>query len=129
MVCTRSRKLCAAGSDHCATEKLENLAANGLLEVGNRYSTKGDLPNAEHYWTGQFSLHANKGRLTEHRGLTNLGGLYIQTLRIDEGLRMVQQAFEYFQQENYPRIAGQCLTQIGRGYRRKGECAAAEGAE
>ena len=107
-------------------KKLENLAANGLLEVGNSYSTKGDLPNAQHYWTQAIQLaRANKGRLTEHRGLTNLGGLYIQTLRIDEGLRMVQQAFEYFQQENYPRIAGQCLTQIGRGHRRKGEYAAA----
>ena len=108
-------------------KKLENLAANGLLEVGNSYSTKGDLPNAERYWTEAIQLaRANKGRLTEHRGLTNLGGLYIQTLRIDEGLRMVQQAFEYFQQENYPRVAGQCLTQIGRGQRRKGEYAAAQ---
>jgi serine/threonine protein kinase len=110
-------------------KKLENLAANGLLEVGNSYSTKGDLTNAEHYWIQAIQLaRANKGRLTEHRGLTNLGGLYIQNLRIDEGLRMVQQAFEYFQQENYPRIAGQCLTQIGRGYRRKGEYAAAQDA-
>ena len=58
--------------------------------------------------------------------MSNLGGLYIQTLRIDEGLRMVQQALEYFQQENYPRIAGTCLTQIGRGYRRKGDYAAAQ---
>jgi serine/threonine protein kinase len=110
-------------------KKLENLAANGLLEVGNSYSTKGDLPKAEQYWTQAIQLaRANKGRLTEHRGLTNLGGLYIQTLRIDEGLSMVQQAFEFFQQENYPRIAGQCLTQIGRGYRRKGEYAAAQDA-
>ncbi len=107
-------------------KNLENLAANGLLEVGNSYSTKGDLPKAEQYWTQAIQLaRVNKGRLTEHRGLTNLGGLYIQTLRIDEGLRMVQQAFAYFQQENYPRIAGQCLTQIGRAYRRKGEYAAA----
>ncbi|HET9479968.1 MAG TPA: serine/threonine-protein kinase, partial [Pyrinomonadaceae bacterium] len=90
-------------------KNLENLAANGLLEVGNSYSTKGDLPKAEQYWTQAIQLaRVNKGRLTEHRGLTNLGGLYIQTLRIDEGLRMVQQAFAYFQQDNYPRIAGQC---------------------
>ncbi|HEU4875785.1 MAG TPA: tetratricopeptide repeat protein, partial [Pyrinomonadaceae bacterium] len=110
-------------------KNLENLAANGLLEVGNSYSTKGDLPKAEQYWTQAIQLaRVNKGRLTEHRGLTNLGGLYIQTLRIDEGLRMVQQAFAYFQQENYPRIAGQCLTQIGRAYRRKGEYAAAQDA-
>jgi len=58
--------------------------------------------------------------------MANLGGLYMQTLRIDEGMRLVQQAFEFFQQENYPRIAGTCLSQIGRGYRRKGDYAAAQ---
>ncbi|HJS25122.1 MAG TPA: tetratricopeptide repeat protein [Pyrinomonadaceae bacterium] len=110
-------------------KRLENLAASGLLEIGNAFSAKGDLPNAEQYWNQAIQLaRANKGKLTEHRGLTNLGGLYIQTLRIDEGLRMVQQAFEFFQQENYPRTAGQCLTQIGRAYRRKGEYAAAQDA-
>jgi len=107
--------------------QLENLAAGGLLELGNSFSAKGDLPKAEQYFTQAIQFaRANKGKLVEHRGLTNLGGLYIQTLRIDEGLRMVQQGFDYFQQENYPRIAGQCLTQIGRGYRRKGDYAAAQ---
>ena len=108
-------------------KQLENLTASGLLELGNAFSAKGDLPKAEQYWKQAIQIaHASKGKLVEHRGLTNLGGLYIQTLRIDEGLGMVQQAFEYFQQENYPRIAGQCLTQIGRGHRRKGEYAAAQ---
>ena len=108
-------------------KQLENLTANGLLELGNAFSAKGDLAKTEHYFNQAIQIaHANKGKLTEHRGLTNLGGLYIQTLRIDDGLRMVQQAFEYFQQENYPLIAGQCLTQIGRGHRRKGEYAAAQ---
>ena len=106
--------------------RLENLTAGGLLELGNAFSAKGDLSKAEQYFNQAIQFaRANKGKLVEHRGLSNLGGLYIQTLRIDEGMRMVQQAFEYFHQENYPRIAGQCLTQIGRGYRRKGDYAAA----
>jgi serine/threonine protein kinase/Tfp pilus assembly protein PilF len=107
--------------------QLENLTAGGLLELGNAFSTKGDLQKAEHYFTQAIQFaRANKGKLVEHRGLTNLGGLYIQTLRIDEGLRMVQQGCDYFQQENYLRLAGQCLTQIGRAYRRKGDYAAAQ---
>lgn len=108
-------------------KQLENLTASGLLELGNAFSAKGDVAKAEQYFNQAIQFaRANKGKLGEHRGLTNLGGLYIQTLRIDEGMRMVQQAFEYFQQENYPRIAGQCLTQIGRGHRRKGDYAAAQ---
>src|SRR5215216_2118537 len=108
-------------------KQLENLTAGGLLELGNVFSGKGDYEKAEYYFKQAIQFaSANKGRLQEHRGMANLGGLYIQTLRIDEGMRLVQQAFEFFQQENYPRIAGTCLSQIGRGYRRKGDYAAAQ---
>jgi len=108
-------------------KQLENMTASGLLELGNAFSAKGDYAKAEHYFNQALQFaHANKGRLREARALTNLGGLYIQTLRIDEGLRMAEQALTFFQQENYPRLAGICLSHIGRGRRRKGEYAAAQ---
>jgi len=108
-------------------KQLENLTASGLLELGNAFSARGDVQKAEQYFNQAIQFaRANKGRLQEHRGMSNLGGLYIQTLRIDEGLRMVQQALDFFEEENYPRIAGTCLSQIGRGYRRKGDYAAAQ---
>ncbi len=107
--------------------RLENLTAAGLLELGNSFSTKGELARAEHYFDQAIQIaRANKGRLSEARGMSNLGGLYIQTLRIDEGLRYVQQALDFFKQENYPRLAATCLSQIGRGNRRKGEYAEAQ---
>lgn len=107
--------------------QLENLTAGGLLELGNAFSAKGDYEKTEQYFRQAIQFaQVNKGRLGEAKGLTNLGGLYIQTLRIDEGLRMARQALEFFQQENYPRLAGTCLTHIGRGYRRKGEYAASQ---
>ncbi|HEU4770156.1 MAG TPA: tetratricopeptide repeat protein, partial [Pyrinomonadaceae bacterium] len=105
---------------------LENLTAGGLLELGNTFSTQGDLNKAEQYFKQAIQFaQANKGRLREARGLSNLGGLYIQTLRIDEGLRMVQQAYDFFQSNNHPRSVASCLTQIGRGQRRKGDYTAA----
>ncbi|HEY6802536.1 MAG TPA: tetratricopeptide repeat protein [Pyrinomonadaceae bacterium] len=100
---------------------LENLAAGGLLEVGNSYSGRGDFKKAEEYFNQAIQFaQANKGRLREARGLLNLGGLYIQTLRVDDGLKLVQQAMQFFQENNYPRNVSLCLTQIGRGNRRKG---------
>ena len=101
--------------------QLENLATAGLLELGNSFSSKGNVERAEFYFSQviQFA-RANKGRLREARGLSNLGGLYIQTSRVDEGVTMVQQALEYFQQANYQRSVGICLTQLARGHRRKG---------
>jgi len=108
-------------------KQLENLATSGLLELGNSFSSQGNIEKAEFYFGQviQFA-RANKGRLREARGLLNLGGLYIQTSRVDEGVKMVQQALDYFQQSNYPRSVGICLTQLARGHRRKADFAAAE---
>jgi serine/threonine protein kinase/Tfp pilus assembly protein PilF len=100
---------------------LENLVAAGLLELGNSFNSRGDFARAEEYFKEAIQFaHANKGRLREARAKVNLGGQYIQTLRVDEGLQLVQEALVFFQQGNYARNVSQCLTQIGRGYRRKG---------
>jgi tetratricopeptide (TPR) repeat protein len=108
-------------------KQLENLAAGGLLELGNAFSAKGDYAKAEQYFNQALQFaRANKGRLREAMLLTNLGGLYIRTQRIDDGLRMAEQALTFFQQENYPRQAVTCLSHIGRGRRRKGDYAAAQ---
>jgi serine/threonine protein kinase/Tfp pilus assembly protein PilF len=108
-------------------KQLENLTAGGLLQLGNAFNAKGDYQKAEHYFNQAIQFaRANKGRLNEARGMSNLGGVYMQTLRIDEGLRLVQQALAYFQQENHPLMASTSLGQLGRGYRRKGDYAAAQ---
>ncbi len=107
-------------------KQLENLTAGALLQLGNSFSGRGDYKKAESYFNQAIQFaRANKGRFRENMGLSNLGGLYIQTLRIDDGMRLVQQALTFFEQGNYPRNVGYCLTQIGRGYRRKGEYSAA----
>lgn len=108
-------------------KQLENLAAGGLLELGNSFSSQGNDAKAEFYFNQAIQFaRANKGRLREARGLSNLGGLYIKTSRVDEGVKMVQQALDFFQQANYPRSVGICLTQLTRGYRRQGDFASAE---
>ena len=108
-------------------KQLENLAAGSLLELGNAFSAKGDYAKAEQYFNQALQIAStNKGRLREARAQTNLGGLYIRTLRIDEGLRLAEEALAFFQQENYPRDAVTCLSHIGRGRRRKGDYAAAQ---
>ena len=105
---------------------LENLAASGLLEVGNSYSSKQDFKNAEQYFNQAIQLaRANKGRVGEAKGMANLAGVYISTLRVDQGLEMAQQALNFFQQHNYPASAFICLTHMVRGYRRKGDYPAA----
>ena len=107
-------------------KNLENLAAAGLLELGNSFQSKQNYEKAEHYFSQAVQLaRANKGRFAEAQGMSNLGGVYIYTLRVDQGLELVQQAMNFFQQENYPSSVALCLTQIARGYRRKGDYDAA----
>jgi len=107
-------------------KQLGNLQASALLELGNAFSGK-DESKAESYFTQALQVaKANKGRLREGMALTNLGSLYLRTLRIDDGLRHAEQALTIFQQDNYPRQAVDCLSHIGRGRRRKGDYAAAQ---
>src|SRR5215212_1667337 len=107
-------------------KQLENLAAGGLLELGNAFLAKQDYENAEHYFNEAIPLaHANKARVREMSAISNLGAVYIATLRVDEGLQLVKQVLDFFLQGNYPRNVNFCLTQMGRGYRRKGDYAAA----
>jgi serine/threonine protein kinase/Flp pilus assembly protein TadD len=107
-------------------KQLENLAAGGLLELGNAASSRQDYTTAERHFERAIQLaRANKGRVREMGAMLNLGGLYISTLRVDDGLRYVQQALDFFRQGNYPNSVGLCLTHIGRGNRRKGDYAAA----
>ncbi len=108
-------------------KQLENLTAGSLLELGNTFLAKGDYEKAESYFNQAIQIaRANKGRLREAVGISNLSGVYIQTLRIDDGLRLALQALQFFQQENYPRNAFLCLTHIARAYRRKGDYTAAQ---
>ncbi|HYK20798.1 MAG TPA: tetratricopeptide repeat protein [Pyrinomonadaceae bacterium] len=110
-------------------KQLENLTAGALLELGNTFSNKGDLEKAESYFRQAILIaRANKGRLRENRALANLGALYIEVRRLDEGMPMVQQALAYFQQENYLPYAVICLGHIARANRRKGDYAAAQDA-
>ena len=105
---------------------LENLAALGLLEVGNSYSAKQDFKNAEQYFTQAMLLaRNNKGRVGEAKAMANLSGVYISTLRVDQGLEVAQQALTFFQEKNYPISAFSCLTNMVRGFRRRGDYAAA----
>ncbi len=107
-------------------KKLENLAAAGLLELGNSFQSRQDYEKAEHYFSQAVQLaRANKGRFAEAQGMSNLGGVYIYTLRVDQGLELVNHALNFFQQENYPASVSLCLTQLARGYRRKGDYPAA----
>ena len=81
------------------SKQLENLTAGGLLELGNTFSTQGDLKKAEHYFNQAIQFaQANKGRVREARGLSNLGVCTFKPPH-RRGIALVQQALDFFQRE------------------------------
>src|SRR5262249_45907558 len=108
--------------DFAQQRHLENLTIGGLIELGNSCNSKGDYAGAEKYYTQALEFaRANKARRLEAAAKSNLGGLYIQSLRVDEGLPLVQDALSFFEKGNYRGDVSACLTQLGRAYRRRGE--------
>ena len=104
----------------------ENLVTGGLVELGNMYRGRGDYAKAEAYFKQALDFaRANKGRRREALAKLNLGGLYIHQLRSDEGLALVDQAYSFYKLGGYHHEVLICLTEFGRGNRRKGNYAEA----
>ena len=108
--------------DLAQRKHLENLAAGGLLELGNSSMGRGDYNEAEKSFQQGIQLaHVNKLRHREATGQLNLGTVYILQLRTEEGFKLIEQAQTYFQQGNYRRDVSLCLSQVARAYRRQGD--------
>lgn len=102
--------------------RLEGLASIALWNLGNSVYGQGNYAEAEKYFKQAIeSARVAKDRFRELTALRDLGNVYIQQLRTDEGLALVQQAKDFFQQGNYLKDVAACLTAIGRGRRHKGE--------
>ncbi|MDT4966348.1 MAG: eukaryotic-like serine/threonine-protein kinase [Acidobacteriota bacterium] len=101
---------------------LNDLLTLGLKNLGYTFFVDGDYAAAEKtYLQGLDFAARNKSRLREAEIQQNLGQLYIQLLRTDEGLALAQQALAFFEQGGYRSNVHACLTILGRGHRRKGE--------
>ena len=118
----RAKDYAQKAVDFAQQKHLENLVAGGLIQLGNSYMGGGDYDQAEKYFKQATDFaHSSKGRHNEAVGQRNLGGLYIQQLRTDEGLALIQQSLVFFKQANYRRDVSICYRQIARGNRRKGD--------
>lgn len=123
---TQAQKYAEQAVDFAQQKHLENLATGGLIDLGNSYRIGGDYQAAEKYYKQALEFaRANRGQRREAAALLNLGGLYIQQLRVDDGLPLVEQAQSIYKRGNYRREVILCLTEIGRANRRKGEYQAA----
>jgi serine/threonine protein kinase/tetratricopeptide (TPR) repeat protein len=108
--------------DFARLRGLDNLIAFGLKNLGYTFFLNGKYAEAEQTYQRALEFaKRNKSRLREAEVKQNLGTLYIQQLRTDEGLGYAQQALDFFEPEGFRSNVHTCLTLLGRGNRRKGD--------
>ena len=102
--------------------QLESLVSVAQWNLGNSLYGQGDYPGAEKYFKLAIdSARLAKNKFREETGRRDLGSLYIQQLRLDEGLPLVEQARSFFEKGNYLKELSLSLTAIGRARRHKGD--------
>lgn len=99
----------------------DNLSARALVTLGNACFMRADYPAAEQHYQEAVRLATNlKRRYNAALAQVNLGSLYIQRGRVEEGLRAVEQAHAFFQPSGYRQEALQSLQLLARAHRKRG---------
>jgi serine/threonine protein kinase/Flp pilus assembly protein TadD len=101
---------------------IENLATQGLIDLGNVYFGRADYPTAERYFNQALAIaERNHGRYNEARARVSLGSLRLQQNNPADGLRFVKQALDYFQPGGYRKEISQAMQMQGRAQRMTGD--------
>jgi serine/threonine protein kinase/Tfp pilus assembly protein PilF len=106
---------------------LENLATQGLIDLGDTYLVRREYANAESTLKQALDFaQRNKGRRNEARALLILAKLYVQQeINTDEALADLEQALQYFQQGGYKKEVSLTILLRGRARLLKGDYDAA----
>jgi serine/threonine protein kinase/lipopolysaccharide biosynthesis regulator YciM len=96
--------------------KIENLATQGLIDLGNLYISRREYAEAERVLLQALDFaERNHGRRNEAGSQLTLAKLYIQQeVKTDEALNYLEKALNYFQQGGYNKEISQGILLRGR---------------
>jgi len=102
---------------------LENLATQGLIDLGDTYLVRREYYDAERVLKQALDFaRRNKGRRNEAKALLALAKLYIQQEKnTDESLTYIEQSLGYFQQGGYNKEVSLAILLRGRARLLKGD--------
>jgi serine/threonine protein kinase/Flp pilus assembly protein TadD len=106
---------------------IENLATQGLIDLGNSYIVRREYAEAERVLKEalDFAIR-NKGRRNEAGSRLILAKLYIQQeVKTDEALADLEQALKYFQEGGYNKEVSQTILLRGRARMLSGDYSSA----
>ncbi len=96
-------------------ERMENLASNGLINLGNAFLARADYGKAEQNYQQALEFsRQDAGLHNEARALLSLGSLRIQQKKPDEAEDFVRQALPFFLKGGYKKMVAQANLILGR---------------
>jgi tetratricopeptide (TPR) repeat protein len=107
-------------------ERMENLATNGLIDLGNAFLTKGEYDKADRNFQQALEFaRKDDGHKNEARVLLALASLRIEQEKPEEAEVFAKQALPFFERGGYKREISQIHFVIGRVSEMKGDYDAA----
>jgi tetratricopeptide (TPR) repeat protein len=109
---------------------MENLSAQGLIDLGYSCLVRGEPDEAEKYLLQALeSAQRARARVNEARARGAMASLRQQQHKQDEVLKYLEPALAFYQQGGYPAATSSCLALLARANLQKGDYAAAQKAQ
>jgi len=106
--------------DAAITERMDNLATAGLMDLGNAFLKDGDLSSAEPIFRKALDVaRRGKVRRLEARALASLASLCEQQHRPEEAKQFIDLATPFFRQAGYRREFIQAMAILGGVYQQE----------
>ena len=118
----RASDLAQHAVDQAVSQKMENVATGGLIDLGNAFLVRGDLQAAEQYYRRALDFaRRHKGRRNEARALFSLGSLFEQKNQPDDAQPFIEAALPFYRQAGYRRELVQASALLGGVHEQRSE--------
>jgi tetratricopeptide (TPR) repeat protein len=122
-----AKTLAAEAIQLAQTNNLNNIATNGLIDLGLAFITRGNFDEAGKYLRQGLDLarRERSGGSSEKRAILAMGRLNQQLGNNDDAISQAQEALNFYQPAGYRKETSIALTVLGRAYQEKGDDAQA----
>ncbi len=121
-----AKALAADAIQLAQSNNLNNIAANGLIDLGLAFIARGNFDEAGKYLGQALDLaRRDASTSSEKRAIMGLGRLNQQLGKNDEAIAQLQEALAFYKPRGYRKETSIALTVLGRAYQEKGDDAQA----
>jgi serine/threonine protein kinase len=121
-----AKQLATEAIELAQRSRIQNLATNGLIDLGYTFLSRGEFSEARKYFQQALDFaQRDKAISSEARAMRALGSLNHQQGNTDEAISFLEKALHFYQPAGYRKEASSALLLLGRAYRDKGDYEAA----